>query len=751
MIKFKRIEISNFVCFDNIVIEPSIDPTKPLTVVRAENGSGKTTLLRAIRWGMYGEKGLPTPTPNFSLHPIWWIPDKKGIRTEVSIEFETDGSTRYDYDITNCGNNTVYLLRRSIVTVEKLAVKDGPNFTRTTEYSSLMIQENNGEWTPFTAGTDLIIDQLLPWELRDFFVMDADEVVDFAGGSNENRTLQSNHVVAKTTAAVNGLLGLDVFKMAQDRVDKIGRIFGKQATVAVGSVTLDELQSSLESHLSEREDLDTEIDNLKDNLLELDDRIQSKKDDLIEESKGIGAVEQLLIRLNNNEESYKNLSERRKIIVDQIARQIEATDLLATLINKHIRATFDVLKPLYDRGYIPIKHLHYVRSLLTSGICVCGQDISQDNKYRNKVLEQISKSSSDEERANYLSQIFDATRSLMDLVPADVWDKRGYNLARDLVDHNRQLDDLKTDKEDIEKKLDKIDKESIQLLRIEIDSLESQINRINREIAGREVLRPNLSSIIDSLEKKISATLKKEVVARDKREAQFSARIIVEVLDKAYTNIQVEQVIQLSKKMDDLFSKMVYNVTSEDFNNESDKADVRMIDRVGLNSVDDRPNCYKIFAHNHLGDDMPATTINGASRRILALSFVLALCDESRTYAPLIADSLLNFLSGAVRRNTLLVTAQTSKQPILLLTISDLESQVEIDIVNEYAGATYTLTAQWDAINAGRGGDVVHWNDERRVSLICSCGPRNYCDICEREGWAKLPGWEKREEKGRFP
>ena len=88
MLKFRRIEISNFVCFDNIAIEPSVDSEKPLTVVRAENGSGKTTLLRAIRWGMYGEKGLPSPSHSFSLHPAWWTPNDDGISTAVSIEFE---------------------------------------------------------------------------------------------------------------------------------------------------------------------------------------------------------------------------------------------------------------------------------------------------------------------------------------------------------------------------------------------------------------------------------------------------------------------------------------------------------------------------------------------------------------------------------------------------------------------------------------------------------------------------------------
>ena len=83
MLRLRRIEIDNLVCFDNVVIEPSTDPERPLTVLRAENGSGKTTFLRALRWGMYGERGLPGNSTRFSLHPAWWRPSDDGIKTKV--------------------------------------------------------------------------------------------------------------------------------------------------------------------------------------------------------------------------------------------------------------------------------------------------------------------------------------------------------------------------------------------------------------------------------------------------------------------------------------------------------------------------------------------------------------------------------------------------------------------------------------------------------------------------------------------
>jgi len=170
-----------------------------------------------------------------------------------------------------------------------------------------------------------------------------------------------------------------------------------------------------------------------------------------------------------------------------------------------------------------------------------------------------------------------------------------------------------------------------------------------------------------------------------------------------------------------------------------------MIARVGIRPVEDSRDRFEIFALNHRDRIMPPTEINGASRRVLALSFVLALCQESRTHAPLIADSLLNSMSGAVRRNTLNTTVENSEQPILLLTGSDLEGEAEAATVHLFGGAVYTLTGQWDAVAAGGGGDVVRQTaSNANVAVLCKCAPRQFCDVCERQGQRETAGWSER-------
>ena len=232
--------------------------------------------------------------------------------------------------------------------------------------------------------------------------------------------------------------------------------------------------------------------------------------------------------------------------------------------------------------------------------------------------------------------------------------------------------------------------------------------------------------------------------ARDLEAYQETAKILVRILDQAYATIRDGQVNELGKEMNYLFAKMAANVIDDDaVEGDRHKATLRMIASVGLRPLEGESGQFEIFALNSRGRSMPPTEINGASRRILALSFVLALCKVSRTYAPLVADSLLNFMSGSVRTNTLRVTAETASQPILLLTGSDLESRNEVELVARYAGATYTLTGQWQHVD--HGGDVVNQTDARQVSLVCRCGPREFCKICERQGQSGNPGWTHRQ------
>ena len=741
MLLIRRIEITNFVCFEHIEIEPSTSRERPLTVIRAENGSGKTTLLRAIRWGMYGEKGLPGNASHFSLHPAAWQPDENGIETSVRILFETDGSTRNHPE--GKATNTAYELHRSVTTIAKRPSEQGegePDFRRIKEEPQLLSQEPDGSWGPYSASVDAVIEELLPLKLQDFFVMDADEAADFVGGT-ENRVIERQSVIAKTSSAVGALLGLDVFESATRRVRNVAEEFGREATKAAGSRELSEKQNELDQLRTRVENIKQRRTENRDKKADIDDRLITARVRLETLIGSLGAHDQLKERLKENETRRKRADSERRKAAGALSGELAAIDLLASLAAREVADVRTRLQPLYDDGSIPIRHLVFVKSLLESGTCVCGRDLTSHSEYRERVQRMVGQSSGREGKANYLAQVLHATNMLHRHREGEEWESRCTEHEAALADLGKEIDDLKQAKRDIDAKLTAIDNVHVELTRDDIRMLAQQSDQIERKILSDQGILEEHRKSMHELEGIIRSEQRRQREARDLEKYQETANTLVLILDQAYARIRDDQVLELSREMNALFGKMAANVVDDDaVEDDRPKATLRMIAKVGLQRLEDTGK-YEIFAHNSRGRSMPPTEINGASRRILALSFVLGLCKVSRTLAPLVADSLLNFMSGSVRTNTLRITAETASQPILLLTGSDLESQSEVDLVARYAGATYTLTGQWQ--HTGQGGDVVNQTDARQVSLICPCGPREFCNVCERQGQTENPGWTR--------
>src|SRR4051794_2574942 len=96
--RLEHAHIENFKLLEDIKLDFSTDPEKPLTVVRAENGSGKTSLLYALLWAFYGSSGLPSEYAKFRLGPAHQ-PRGKTIDIRVMVEFahtdETGEESRY--------------------------------------------------------------------------------------------------------------------------------------------------------------------------------------------------------------------------------------------------------------------------------------------------------------------------------------------------------------------------------------------------------------------------------------------------------------------------------------------------------------------------------------------------------------------------------------------------------------------------------------------------------------------------------
>lgn len=746
MLLLKRVEITNFACFQHVDLELAHTERRPLTVIRAENGSGKTTFLRALRWGFYGERGLPGDDPSkYSVHPAWWSPTDDSIETKVSITFETDGGTRYE---TQSGPRRTFRLTRTVETIGRAAARDDePDFRRVQPGLNLLQKQPDGGWVPFSDDPEVIertVDLLLPWGLRDFFFLDADEATDFVGG-RENKPLPKKLVIEKTTAAVNELLGLETFQQTMDRVAGLQREFQRQASQASGDRTIQEMQEELDGVRHRIQTLETQLQVDGDTLANLEGQRDQLYAALQEALKETGAYDQLEQRLTENRANRKRAEADRKKVLERLSISLEAPELLTGLAATKIRAVYDRLDPLHKKGLIPLNHVSFVRDRIRQQECICGESLELGNPHRDNVERLLADSVEQEEHANLLGSLYDATGGFLRELRAETtdWAKQVDSLRADLGELDEWIAELDVSHEEMKKKISQIDREEVQTLKGELEAAETQIDRLSASINdGRARLQP-LHEQETSLDKKVSQGQKREQSAQDKQAAAALASTIGTALSRAYATIQEEQVRDLSTRMDSLFASMAANVSDEDFGHgEDEKANVRMIAQVGVREAEQGKGQFEIFAKNQRGRILPPVEINGASRRVLALSFILALCEESNTEAPLVADSLLNMMSGKVRTNTFRTAAVTSRQPILLLTRADLAEPAELEIVRDFGGATFTLSGQWDVVDSGGGGDLVNRTSDRLVSIACACGPREYCSVCERLGDRERRAWD---------
>jgi len=129
---------------------------------------------------------------------------------------------------------------------------------------------------------------------------------------------------------------------------------------------------------------------------------------------------------------------------------------------------------------------------------------------------------------------------------------------------------------------------------------------------------------------------------------------------------------------------------------------------------------------------------NGASRRALAVAYVLALTESTGSRVPFVADSLLHALSGKVKLTLLqyLINGERLEQPVIFCTRDDVSESGVKELLARYSGSYATLTTQTKVIRDGVG-EVMRYDsrtENRRCSVLCQCSISEFCEVCELVG-----------------
>ena len=171
MILFQSIELKNFVIFEDVCLEFSNDPEKPLTIVRGENETGKTTLMRGLQWILFDDAAFPNLEFGHPFRPLWAEKQEGSVITEGTLYFT----------VSDPETNTPATWKVIRSATSGYSEDDGRYSTFDRQLS--VFHEVRGEWTILkTHNFDALVKRFFPVETRGFYFVDADEADEFVGG-----------------------------------------------------------------------------------------------------------------------------------------------------------------------------------------------------------------------------------------------------------------------------------------------------------------------------------------------------------------------------------------------------------------------------------------------------------------------------------------------------------------------------------------------------------------------------------------
>ena len=698
--KLLRAAFQNFRLLRDLELEFANDPHRKLTVIRAANESGKTTILHGLQWALYGDAALPGKGDGFRLHPIDWD-ESDGMRVTITAMVEFELTTYHRVHGETRKTRRRYRLIRS-------ASEEVGSLRRTPSTMKLFLLSDTGA-TPIDAPEAQIYDELPP-ELREVFFTDGDRALSFIQADVALSTKRE-----RVNRAIRSLLGLGVIEGAIKHVRKSVTEVNKKAKKVSTNSELSRIASRLVTLESDREKLEADLEDAIQQFGAFDEKVH-EIDHRIEETLQIGDREKLGRDLVSVKDEVRVLDGQLEEAVKEHSALFRnrsiATDLLAPVLG----SAFEKLEELRVQGKIPNTTVPVLQERLSSNICICGETLELGSPDGIKRRAHIQKLIDDSRRADEIQVIItDLYYSAMPLLHSgaagsSIW----RNDYKKVVERRESIHNLRDQAgrkyRTLEKQLDTLPDTDIQGLR-----------HTRRQYVGQRDSYLSRKSMTETKLTALHREYKKEESERDRllREQKKGARIlaevdvtkdVLEVLQKAYEQIMIQELQKVSELMNSIFLEMIG----------ADPELGSIIQRAEISQE------FDIIVYGSHGRTLnPDRDLNGASRRALTLAFILSLTKVSEVEAPNVIDTPLGMTSGFVKRSILRTAIRESSQLILLLTHDEILGCEQI--IDEAASVVFTLTnpAHYPIMLVNDPGT------EQQKVLRCGCDHKSVCNLCE--------------------
>lgn len=549
------------------------------------------------------------------------------------------------------------------------------------------------------------IRQHIPFELREVFFTDGDRALSFIEGA---KSAQQH----KVRNAIERMMGLSLLESTIDHVKTNERQLRNRFDKEAGNAETRHVEEELERIDEKLPKLSQQLETTKDKVANLNGN-KEKADRELQDALSAGNRDELSKDLVNTRRQRDQLESQRKATEKRQAELLSSELLARHLMAVPFQKAGKLLDDLRTKGQIPNKTVPILEDRLEHSDCICGESLdstSPDGVRRRDFIKKLINDSRDADdiRAK-VSDLYYQARPFSQGKPAS-WADEYSNAFEERQRISSVYRDIGEQEAEIEAKLDKIPDVNVQRLREFKQTYEKELR--DEIVRGAEIESDmkHLREKKSELEMKFR-TLSTKISKGEKIARELSvATDIRNVVEAALGRMETVEVRSVSARMNDHFLEMIG----------ADK-DSALITRAEIT-----PDfSIVVYGRNNLVMD-PSMDLNGASRRALTISFVLALTEISGVEAPNVIDTPLGMMAGFVKSEVVRTAADNSSQLILFLTHDEIKGCEEILDERAFVAATLTNPAHYPRILKNDPGT------NEAVVLQCSCGHRTVCPICDR-------------------
>lgn len=638
--KIHSLHLKNFRQFyGNARFEFSVDPESSVTVIHGENGVGKTTILNAIYWSLYGEL-LEEFEQHSNLVNDYALANENIESCSADLVFEHDGIVRR--------------VCRSFNQVSKSTHVDG-------------FEIQNGNQVPIT-GFDAVFRRLIPIDMAPYFFFHGEGVVHLGQASGASGFKK----------AIRTILG---FNHADTAINLFENLKSKYLKEEARLNSQDKKASKAIHELSEQEDLvrslKKKIESDQNNLALVMDKLEEINIELAKiKVKDAAALNKKRVELEIREQripgELNSINDQKISNISKYGWAIYGYSFLSEAA--------EVLDRFRSERKIPAEYNdQFINSLLNSGVCICGAELTEESQARKLVKDLLigATTSEQEEAVTKATGIAENISDVSDEY-IDVLNKQ-----------HRRESDLFIEQGDVARRLEEIKADIASINEPEINRLEADREDAKR-IAGE--LRDNISLNKLNLEQ-----AKKRADDARKRKAKVvdpnKLGSIQNKLDLVQDSIdQLTKVVETEEKTAREEIEKLINDRLSKFSRKNYYCDVSTAFNIQLNKTDGNP-----------------VAKSRGERSLLNLAFIASLIELARvrseqsndffvqgTVAPFVIDAPFGELDTKYRGAVAQFLPESTEQLITLLSSSHWDESVELNMRNRI-GKEYILISESDA------------------------------------------------------